>query len=427
MQEPFSKKQLQFIIKSTRKWNIAHGSVRCGKTIGTLFRFMHAVEMCPDSKIYMVGHSSSTIYRNAIMLLFEDPIFGVFKPFCTWSDGKLRYKDKVITALGAKDEGAIGSFQGSTWSLGYCDEITLYPNSIIDMIDTRLSSEHSVGIATCNPSHPDHKIKHWIDKAEAGDPNYYALHYTLDDNPYVPETYKQRIRDSLSGLAYKRNYLGLWVLAEGAIFDFFDKDIYVVSRPPRAAEYFIAGVDVGTKNAFACLVVGVHTGRSTQMGKMMWVEDEYYWDSVKEGRQKTYSEYADDLKEFLDPYGVKQLYIDPSAAAFKAELRRRGIACCDADNDVLEGINHMTSEMRKGNVFIMSCCKNLIREIQGYVWDDRAAKKGEDAPIKVADHAIDCLRYILYTHKVATYNAYKQTHNEQEYMSNRFNAGPRRF
>lgn len=427
MQEPFAKKQLEFITRSTRKWNIAHGSVRCGKTVATLFRFMHAVEKCPDSKIYMVGHSSATIFRNAIRLIWEDPIFSIFKPFCTWSEPKLRYKDKVITALGAKDEGAIGSFQGATWSLGYLDEVVLYPDSIIDMIDTRLSSPHSLAIATCNPGHPEHKIKQWIDKAEAGDPNYYALHFTLDDNPFVTEEYKSRIRNSLSGLAYKRNYLGLWVLAEGAIFDFFDKDIYVLKKPPRAAEYFIAGVDVGTKNAFACLVIGVNTGKSTQMGKCLWVQDEYYWDSKTQERQKTHSEYADDLVEFLEPYGINQLYIDPSAAAFKVEMRRRKIPCKDADNDVLEGINYMTSEMKKGNVFVMQNCRNLIREIQGYVWDDRLAKKGEDAPVKQNDHALDCLRYILYTHKVSEYKPYKQSHNPDEYLRDRFNPGPRKF
>lgn len=415
------------MIEATRKWNIAHGSVRCGKTVGTLFRFMHAIEKCPDSKIYMVGHSSDTIYRNAIKLLFEDPIFSVFKPFITWSDRKLHYKDKTITTLGAKDEGAIGSFYGSTWSLGYCDEITLFPNSIIDMIDTRLSSEHSIGIATCNPSHPDHKIKQWIDKAEAGDPNYYALHYTLDDNPYVPEHYKQRIRNSLSGLAYKRNYLGLWVLAEGAIFEFFDKDIYVLKKPPRAAEYFIAGIDVGTKNAFCCLVVGVSTGVSTQMGKCLWVEDEYYWDSKTQERQKTHSEYADEVTQFLEPYGVRQIYIDPSALAFKVEMRRRRMSCVDANNDVLEGINILTSEMRKGNFYVLDKCPNLIREIQGYVWCDRAAKKGEDAPVKLNDHAIDCARYIAATHKVTEYKPYKESHNPDQYLRNRFNPGPRRF
>ena len=427
MLEPFSKKQLQFIIESTKKWNIAHGSVRCGKTVGTLFRFMHAVDQCPDSKIYMVGHSSDTIYRNAVKLLFEDPIFSIFKPFCTWSDRKLHYKDKTITTLGAKDEGAIGAFYGSTWSLGYCDEITLYPDSIIDMIDTRLSADHSIGIATCNPSHPEHKIKKWINKAEDGDPNYYSLHFTLDDNPYVPETYKQRIRNSLSGLNYKRNYLGLWVLAQGAVFEFFDKDIYVLKKPPRAAEYFIAGIDVGTLNAFACVVIGVSTGRSTQMGKCLWIEDEYFWDSDKEERQKTHSEYADELVDFLYPYGVKQLYIDPSAAAFKVEMSRRRMHTINAENDVLEGINVMTSEMRKGNLFVLDKCKNMIREIQGYVWDDKAAKKGEDAPVKKNDHCLDALRYCMYTHKVPTYNSYKDGHDPEDYQRNRFSPGPRRF
>lgn len=415
------------MIEATRKWNIAHGSVRCGKTVGTLFRFLHAVEKCLDSKIYMVGHSSDTIYRNAVKLLFEDPIFSIFKPFISWSDRKLHYKDKTITTLGAKDEGAIGSFYGSTWSLGYLDEVTLFPNSIIDMIDTRLSSEHSIGIATCNPSHPDHKIKQWIDKATAGDPNYYALHFTLDDNPFVPESYKQRIRYSLSGLSYKRNYLGLWVLAEGAIFDFFDEDLYVVKKPPRAAEYFIAGVDVGTRNAFACCVIGVDTGRANQLGKCLWIEDEYYWDSIKEGRQKTHSEYADDLVEFLYPYGVKQLYIDPSAAAFKVEMRRRKIPCIDANNDVLEGINYMTSEMRKGNLFVHARCKNTISEIKGYVWDERKAKLGEDAPIKVKDHILDAIRYCIFTHKVPTYKKENDNHNPEDYQRNRFNPGPRRF
>jgi len=426
MPDVFAPKQLQFIIESTAKWNIAHGSVRCGKTVGTLFRFLQAADECPDSKIYMVGHSSDTIYRNAVKLIFEDPVFSVFRPFCTWSDRKLHYKDKTITTLGAKDEGAIGAFYGSTWSLGYCDEITLYPDSIIDMIDTRLSAPHSLGIATCNPSHPAHKIKQWIDKAEAGDSNYYSLHFTLDDNPYVDQDYKDRIRNSLSGLAYKRNYLGLWVLAEGAIFDFFDRDIYVLSKPYRASEYFIAGVDMGTANAFACVVIGVSTGRTTQQGKQLWVEAEYYWDSRKEGRQKTNSEYANELHDFLEPYGVQKLYIDPSALSFKTELRRRGMACIDADNDVLEGINYVTSEMKQGNLFVMNRCPNLIREIEGYVWDEKAAKKGDDAPIKVNDHAIDALRYAVYTHKVPTYKPYKDD-NHNDRWNNRFNPGPRRF
>lgn len=419
MTEPFSKKQIEFIEKSTKHWNLAHGSVRSGKTVGTLFRFMEAVEQCPDSQIYMVGHSSDTIFRNAIRLLLESPQLALFRPFCTWFAGKrqLKFRDKTIQTLGAKDEGAIGSFQGNTWSLGYCDEITLYPESIIDMIDTRLSNPWSMGFASMNPSHPSHKVKQWIDKAEQGDPNYYALHFTLDDNPYVDDAYKQRIRNSLSGLFYKRNYLGLWCLAEGAIFDFFDRSIHVLSKPPRAADYWIAGIDYGVSNAFACLVIGVSTGQYTQTGKCLWVEAEYYWDAKKTGRQKINSEFANDVQAFLEPYAIRGIYIDPSALAMKLELQRRGLHVIEADNDVFNGIQNMCSEMGKGNLFVCKECVNLIREIENYVWDERKAKEGDDAPVKKADHAVDALRYCIQTHKVSVYNPYSTQQNQQQWRN----------
>lgn len=422
MQQPFSPKQLEFILHSTAKWNLAHGSVRTGKTVGTLFRFMEACNDCPDSQIFMVGHSSDTIYQNAIRLVMESEQFTMFKPFCTWFTGKrqLKYKDKTITCLGARDEGAIGAFQGKTFSLVYCDEMTLYPDSIIDMIDTRLSNPHSMGFASMNPSHPEHKIKQWIDKAEAGDPNYYALHYTLDDNPYVTEDYKQRIRDSLSGLFYKRNYLGLWCLAEGAIFDFFDRNIHVVPRPPAAAEYWIAGIDYGTVNPFCCLLIGVSTGKYTQTGKRLWVEKEYYWDPKVMGRQKTNSEFANDVENFLEPYGVKNIYLDPSAEAFQLELRRKGLHVVHANNEVEAGIQIMTSEMKKGNLYVCDECTNTIREIQGYVWDPKLADRGIDAPLKKGDHSTDALRYAIASHKVISYDHAAQAQMAQNYLKNRY-------
>jgi len=406
MTEPFAPKQLEFLKKCTRKWNIAHGSVRTGKTICTLFGFMHAVDQCVDSKIWMIGYTSKTIYNNAIKLLFEDPIFSVFRPFCTWhpGDAYLTYKDKVINTTGANDESCAGKIQGQTMSLAYCDEMTLYPDSMIDMIDNRLSCSWSKGFAAMNPSHPEHKIKKWIDRGLDGDKNYYSLHWTLDDNPFVDIEYKERIRLSHSGLAYKRNYLGLWCLAEGAIFDFFDTDLHVVSRPPRAAEYWIAAIDYGQVHAFCCLLIGVSTGKYEQSGKKLWVEKEYYWNATQTGRQKVNSEFASDVKEFLEPYGVRTVYIDPSAEAFQVELRRVGVKAVHANNDVYNGIQYMTSEMKRGNLYVLSECKNLIREIQSYVWDPKKAKMGEDAPLKINDDAVDCLRYAVFSHKVSSFN-----------------------
>lgn len=421
-QPPLAPKQMEFILNSIRKWNLAHGSVRSGKTVCTLFRFMQACMFNPCSQIFMVGYSSDTIFENAIRLLLESEQLSIFRPFCTWFSGKreLHFKDKKIKILGAKDEGCIGSFQGKTMALVYCDEITLYPESIIDMIDSRLSLPYSMGFASMNPTYPSHKVKKWIDYADAGDPNYYALHFSLNDNPYVDQGYKDRLKKSLSGVFYKRNYLGLWCLAEGAIFDFFDRAVHVVNRPPAAADYWICGIDYGVSNAFACIVIGVSTGQYSQTGKCMWIEKEFFWDCKKTGRQLTNSEFADRVEEFLEPYGIRIIYIDPSALAMKLELQKRKMHVKEANNDVLYGIETMTTEMAKGNLYICKECPNVIKEIEGYVWDDKRSQKGEDAPVKKSDHAVDAIRYCLATHRVAVYDPYKQNEYQKERYKNRY-------
>jgi len=423
MISPLSPKQMEFIKNCTASWNLAHGAVSTGKTIGTLFAFMHAAHQCPDSQIFMVGHSSDTIYRNAIRPLMESEELAIFRPFCTWMSGKreLKFGDKTIKTLGAKDEGAIGSFQGLSASLMYCDEMTLYPESVTDMIDSRLRKTHSRGFAAMNPSHPNHKCKQWIDKAEAGDPNYYALHFVLDDNPFLTEEYKERIRNSATGLFYKRNVLGLWVMAEGAIFDFFDKKIHVVKKPPRAAEYWIAGIDYGASNPCTCVVIGISTGQYTQTGTQMWVEAEYYWDHKKK-KPKVNSELADDIHAFLEPYAIKNLYIDPSAESFQRELERRGRHVVHANNDVSNGIQIMCDLVHSGRCLIMDNCTNLIREIEGYVWDPGEAKKGYDEPLKQNDHCLDALRYCLASHKVNKYQPYK--HDPADYNQKKFTKMP---
>ncbi len=420
MPEPFTPKQAQFILEANSKWNLAHGAVRSGKTVGTLFKFLLDAAECPDSAIYIVGHSFDTAYRNVVRLIFETEQLAIFRPFCTWSGKKLYFRDKIITILGAKDEGAIGNFQGNTHSLTYCDEITLYPESIIDMIDTRLSNSWSKAFATMNPTHPTHKVKGWIDEAIKGNPHYYQLHFMLEDNTFLQRSYVERIRDSLSGVFYKRNYLGMWCLAEGAIFDFFDRSIHVLRKPPAAAEYYIAAIDYGASNPFACVLIGVSTGQYTQGAKVMWVQDEYYWDHKAKQRQKTNGELCKDVCEFLQDYNVNQLYIDPSAASFKTELRRAGMHPIDANNEVLDGIQIMTTEMQRGNLFVMNTCVNLIKEIETYVWDEKKAKIGDDEPCKKNDHAIDALRYCVATHKVSQYQPYKDAERAQDWMRNKY-------
>jgi hypothetical protein len=52
------------------------------------------------------------------------------------------------------------------------------------------------------------------------------IHFMLDDNPNLPDEYKANIRRSYSGMWYKRMILGMWVLAEGLIYDMVSDAIY---------------------------------------------------------------------------------------------------------------------------------------------------------------------------------------------------------
>ena len=53
--------------------------------------------------------------------------------------------------------------------------------------------------------------------------------------------------------------------------------------------------------------------------------------------------------------------------------------------------------MKRGKIKISARTPNLIKEIQGYVWDDT---KGDDVPLKVNDHAMDAMRYFVKTKHV---------------------------
>jgi phage terminase large subunit len=89
--------------------------------------------------------------------------------------------------------------------------------------------------------------------------------------------------------------------------------------------------------------------------------------------------------------------VDPSAKSFRVQLHRDGQASTLADNDVVDGIRDVASLFATGRLLVHSGCKELIKEIPGYAWDPDASEKGEDKPLKIADHGVDALRYGIRT------------------------------
>ena len=85
---------------------------------------------------------------------------------------------------------------------------------------------------------------------------------------------------------------------------------------------------------------------------------------------------------------MKAIYIDPSAASFKLELQKQGVSnLYEAENEVIDGIRFVNKLMNNGTLKFCQNCKNLIHEIQSYVWDPKSLTTGEDKPMKKFDHA----------------------------------------
>ena len=102
------------------------------------------------------------------------------------------------------------------------------------------------------------------------------------------------------------------------------------------------------------------------------------------------------MAEFMGsrPEDQCPIIVDPSAASFIQELRSRGWVVKPADNEVLDGIRKLSTMYARGAVKInRNQCKGLIAENQSYVWDDKAAERGEEKPVKQQDHGPDALRY----------------------------------
>jgi hypothetical protein len=113
-------------------------------------------------------------------------------------------------------------------------------------------------------------------------------------------------------------------------------------------------------------------------------------------RQRTDAQYADALLQFMVNRGC-QVLVSPEAASYKAELASRGIWVTDADNAVVEGIHTVSTLLARRKVIVnKDACPRLAMAIPVYSWDAKAAKLGDEAPMKKNDDEVDALRYGLH-------------------------------
>ena len=415
--QPFSRKQKQAISwwrKGSGHENarifLADGAIRSGKTIAMICSFLlWSTARFRGQDFIIAGVTSGALKRNVL-----EPMFKLMNTFrIPWeyrrTEAKILVGGKdcpnIYHIFGADKENAQDKLQGMTAAGAYADEVALFPRSFVDQMIGRCSVEGSKVFMNCNPNGAYHYIKtDFIDRAE--EIGLFRLHFTMDDNLTLSREIRESYARSFTGVFYRQYILGEWVSAEDSVYPMWDDTLNTFDAaaaeaalargeedadgPGENARRFVA-IDYGTVNP--CVFLDV-----LDDGRTFWIMKEYYWDSAAKRRQKTDADYAEDLMDFLGGDRNVQIIVDPSAASFKAELRNRGLRILDAKNEVREGI--ATTAVLIANRQVRAArgkCPHFMKEIHGYLWDEKARLKGEEKPLKERDHAMDALRYLCHT------------------------------
>jgi PBSX family phage terminase large subunit len=266
---PFSTKQEQVLRFPYTDYDaiICDGAIRSGKSMVISLSFiLWAMNTYKGQNFGICARTIQAGYRNLIKPILQIKYLN--------DNFTLRYKstEKLLIVkrgrtenyfylFGGADESSYELIQGITLAGVFFDEVALQPQSFVDQGLARCSVEGSKMFFSCNPESPNHWFfLEWIQKAVQKNALY--IHFTLDDNPSLSKKIKQRYKSMYTGVFYQRYILGLWVRAEGIIYQAFanDPEKYIRDEYPPLADIMItrSGVDFGgTQSAHAFVATGI--------------------------------------------------------------------------------------------------------------------------------------------------------------------------
>ncbi len=377
---------------------IADGSIRSGKTVSMINGFIDwSLSEFENENFILAGKSRGALAKNVInplkkMLNAKGLHYNHIR---TTEEPRIEIGSNYYYLYGANNVSSKDTLTGLTAAGSFADQVELFPENFVSTMIDRCSIEGSRHWWNCNPQGPYHYIKtDYIDVAD--EKSILRLKFNLDDNLTLSEKIKARYKRLHSGVWYQRNILGMWVLAEGLIYDMFsDEHLVNFADIPNHKQEWI-GVDYGTTNDTAFVLVRLGQDNN------LYIVDEYRWGEKKQGVAKTDVSLADDLEKFIEKHNAKPewIFVDPSAKSFITELYSRRDEfpqfnrISRANNDVVNGIQRVSSLLGTYNLYVSRQCEDLRQEFHTYSWDEKAQEKGEDKPIKKYDHGLDALRYV---------------------------------
>jgi len=396
----FSIKAQSFIYDSDAFINIAHGSVRSGKTIAATFRFLIFVLKSDYNEFMISGKTRDTIERNVIRDLIrmcEGQVPVKYRKF----DNYIQIANKRIWLVGFSDEGATEKVRGMTIGGWYADELTSASKSTVEMAITRCSVEGAQMFWTMNPESPYHFIyTDYITNQELLESGTVKCwHFTLEDNLHLSKRYIEELKrvNRKSQVNYKRNILGLWVIAEGVIYDMFDENIHTYNDDlTESFDEVNICCDYGVSTVTTFGVMGII--KDTKNGNSYYLQEETYYDATDKGVTQSDSDRVNDIIRLQDKYNLGRkntIYLPHDAASLKAQCRkdpRVKMKVRTYAPDTFKDINRIQDLFNNQKFHIHISCTNSITQAQTYCWDTKAQQRGEDKPLKIDDHCPDMWR-----------------------------------
>lgn len=248
-----------------------------------------------------------------------------------------------------------------------------------DQLEMRTSE---YGILDYNPAMSD---AHWIVSSVLSRPDTVKLHSTMLDNPFLPESIRQKIQsyeptpeNIKAGTADETNWkiygLGERALQKGLVYDNWK----LVKQMPQHGQWKVYGLDFGFSNHPTALVkVILYDGE-------LWADECIY----KTGLTNP------DISIKLEQHCTKEDTIIADSAEPKSikEIKGDGWDIKGAEkgpDSVRQGID----AIKRYKLNVTENSSNLIKELRNYKWREDSEGNKDNKPVDAFNHGLDALRY----------------------------------
>lgn len=419
----YSEKHRRFLAKKpqdTKFFTLCDGAVRSGKTLSIIYKIPQIFHYIGNSYLKVFSGFSKNTVRNNVLIELIPYLENYHSAKCSYNSasGELDIKlwgkvyNCLVTGGGKADSDA--KIQGGTWDFWYANELAKHNYAFYNMALSRLTPENARAYADCNPESTNHWLyKERIKPYLEGDENVRAIfdywHFTMEDNANLSPVFIENQKRLYKGAFENRKIKGLWVAADGLVYDTFNTDKHTVSREVvlekirknEFKDYFL-GLDWGWNHPLCCGLYGLSS------------DGTYYKISEFYGQKKTCKDVADWILGQQKKYGKFFRFVNADNARpeqnYELEKRLGSIRVYSDKPQVLDSIEILRSVINYDRLIInKDDCLQTLNEFQTYSYPEDGDSSDPDIPLKVNDDAMDETRYAVtfyesrFLHKIKDY------------------------